>query len=336
MLCSARELMVGEDHDGIIDLLGEPLIGTPAVDVLGLEGPIIEIGLTPDRADCFGVHGIARDLAAAGLGRLIERDQSPVPATGDAGLSIRFEFDPEHEKACPYFIGRLIRGVKNGPSPDWLKQRLEAIGLRPISALVDITNFTTFDMCRPAHVFDAARIAEPGSAEGGLVLRMARAGETLLALDGEEYQLDPSMTVIADRTGPVSLGGIMGGEASGCSDETRDVILEIALFDPLRTAATGRRLGIESDARTRFERGLDPAAARSLMEWATRLIIDVCGGEAAPPVIVGTPPSHQTSVQFRSSRVKKLTGVALEQHEIEQHLTALGFQWTGGPRHLSN
>lgn len=326
MLCSARELLVGDEHDGIIDLLGEPEIGTPATKILGIEGPVIEVGLTPDRADCFGVHGIARDLAAAGLGTLIEPDVSPVPGKGAPDLAIRFDFVPDMAAACPYFIGRRIKGVRNGPSPAWLQQRLKAIGLRPISALVDITNLASFDMCRPLHVFDAAKVAGAGEADGGLILRMAHDGEQLEALDGKTYEIDSSMTVIADRNGPLALGGIMGGEPSGCSDETTDVILEVAMFDPIRTASTGRRLGIDSDARTRFERGLDPLAVEPLMEWATRMIVDLCGGEPAPAVIVGTLPVNNVTVNFRPERVKKLTGVALDRQEIEQHLQALGFK----------
>ncbi|MFZ1429826.1 MAG: phenylalanine--tRNA ligase subunit beta, partial [Geminicoccaceae bacterium] len=279
MLCSARELKLGDDHSGIIELPGEAEIGTPAAAVLGLEGPVIEIKLTPDRSDCFGVAGIARDLAAAGLGRLRSRDFTPVPSRGPAGIGITLDFPEDAARACPIFVGRMFRGVRNGPSPAWLQNRLKAIGLRPISALVDITNYLTFDLCRPLHVFDAAKL------HGDLQLRFARPGEQLLALDGKTYALDDSITVIADADGPVSLGGIMGGQGTGVDADTTDVLLEVALFDPLRTAATGRRLGIESDARTRFERGLDPAMVLPGTEFASRLILELCGGEAGEVVV---------------------------------------------------
>ena len=209
MLCSMRELKLGDEHDGIIELPAEAEVGMPAVQALGLEGPVIEVKLTPDRSDCFGVAGIARDLAAAGLGRLLTRDFTPVPGEGAAGPAIRLDFPAGDERACPLFVGRIIRGVRNGPSPAWLRNRLKAIGLRPISALVDITNYLTFDLCRPLHVFDAAKL------EGDLVLRFAKLGEELHALDGRTYRLDDGVTVIADASGPVSLGGIMGGESTG-------------------------------------------------------------------------------------------------------------------------
>ncbi|MCB1993517.1 MAG: phenylalanine--tRNA ligase subunit beta, partial [Geminicoccaceae bacterium] len=254
MLCSARELGIGDDHDGIIDLDGAPAVGTPASEALGIEGPVFEVSLTPDRADCFGINGIARELAAAGLGQLRRRDFTPVPGQG-RGPAIRLDFSAADAHACPLFIGRLIRGVRNGPSPAWMQRRLQAIGLRPISALVDITNYVMFDLNRPLHVFDAARL------EGDVTVRFARAGETLLALDGREYALDDGMTVIADEAGPQGLGGVMGGEVSGVTGATTDVLLEVALFDPIRTALTGRKLDLVSDARTRFERGLDPEMA---------------------------------------------------------------------------
>ena len=326
MLCSARELGIGEDHDGIIELSGEPRIGTPAAQVLGLEGPVFEVALTPDRADCFGVLGIARELAAAGLGRLRERDFTPVPSRGQ-GPAIRLEFPPEQRHACPLFVGRLIRGVRNGPSPDWMQRRLKAIGLRPISALVDITNYVMFDLNRPLHVFDAAKL------EGDVIVRFAKPGERLLALDGKEYALDDGMTVIADRHGPHGLGGVMGGEESGVTEATTDVLLEVALFDPIRTALTGRKLDLVSDARTRFERGLDPAMVVPGMELATRLILEICGGEAAEPVIAGSLPELPAPVAFPVKELARLGGIQLEQAVIEQHLRDLGFALDGGPEH---
>jgi phenylalanyl-tRNA synthetase beta chain len=325
MLCSARELKTGEEHDGIIELPEDAEVGAPAVRALGLEGPVIEVKLTPDRADCFGVNGIARDLAAAGVGRLKARDLSPVPPRAGPGPDIRLDFPAGDEAACPVFLGRIIRGVRNGPSPAWLQNRLKAVGLRPISALVDITNYVTFDLNRPLHVFDAAKL------RGDLTLRFAQPGEELPALDGKTYRLDGAVTVIADETGPVSLGGIMGGESTGVTDDTTDVLLEVALFDPLRTAATGRKLGIESDARTRFERGLDPALVHSGAEHATRLILDLCGGEAGPAVVAGAPPAGPESIRFRLAAVPRLAGIMVEAGEAGRILRHLGFLLEGGP-----
>jgi phenylalanyl-tRNA synthetase beta chain len=325
MLCSARELRLGDDHTGIIELPETAEVGEPAVKALGLEGPVIEVKLTPDRADCFGVSGIARDLAAAGTGRLLSRDFSPIPAKGPAGIRIGLDFPRGEEKACPLFVGRMIRGLRNGPSPAWLQNRLKAIGLRPISALVDITNYLTFDLGRPLHVFDAGKV------QGDLTLRLARLGEELLALDGRTYRLDDGITVIADETGPISLGGIMGGESTSVDEGTTDVLLEVALFDPLRTAATGRRLGIESDARTRFERGLDPMLVLPATEHATRLIVELCGGEAGEVVVAGAVPAGPAPIRFRRSRLVRLAGIDLEPAEIESILKALGFRIEGGP-----
>ncbi len=325
MLCSARELKLGDDHDGIIELPAEVEVGTPAAAVLGLEGPVIEIKLTPDRSDCFGVAGIARDLAAAGLGRLRQRDFTPVPSQGPHGADIRLAFPPGDAAACPLFVGRTIRGVRNGPSPTWLQNRLKAIGLRPISALVDVTNYLTFDICRPLHVFDAGRV------QGDIALRFARPDERMEALDGKTYSLDAGVTVIADAEGPVSLGGIMGGQRTGVDEDTTEVLLEVALFDPRRTAATGRRLGIESDARTRFERGLDPELVLPGMEYATRLILELCGGEPGMPVIAGAVPSGSVPLRFRRERLARLAGIDLEPAAIERILTGLGFALEGGP-----
>ena len=270
MLCSAYELGLGEDRDGIIEVAEEAPVGVRYADLIGIGDPVLDIKVTPNRADCLGVRGIARDLAAAGLGSLKPLDATPVPSRFRSPISI----DIEDRSACPLFLGRHIRGVRNGPSPPWLRNRLEAIGLRPISALVDITNFLTFDVNRPLHVFDAGRLA------GGLTVRFARSGETLLALNGQEYALDPEITAITDAQGVQSLGGVIGGEATGCTEATTEVLIEAALFDPVRTAATGRRLNIASDARYRFERGLDPAFVADGLEIATRLVLELCGGEA--------------------------------------------------------
>ena len=323
MLCSARELRLGDEHDGIIELTDAAEVGMPAARALGLEGPVLEIKLTPDRADCFGIHGIARDLAAAGLGRLKEPDLAPVRPRGAPGPAITLDFPQGAGNACPLYVGRVVRGVRNGPSPAWMQRRLKAIGLRPISALVDITNYVTFDLNRPLHVFDAKKL------RGDLTIRLARSGEELLALDGRTYRLDDTMTVIADATGPLALGGIMGGEGSGVTGDTTDLVLEVALFDPVRTAATGRKLGLESDARTRFERGLDPAMVVPGSELATRMILDLCGGEAGPPVIAGAVPPAPAPVRLRLDRVRRLAGIEVGGQDVERLLGALGFALLG-------
>ncbi len=325
MLCSARELDIGDDHTGIVELEGEWEIGTPAAVALGLEGPVFDVAVTPNRADCFGVVGIARDLAAAGRGTLRPREIRDVPARGAPGPAIHRAFDGEEEVACPVFVGRIIRGVTNRPSPPWLQRRLRAIGLRPISALVDITNYVMFDLGRPLHVFDADRI------RGDLVLRYARRGERLVALDGREYELDDGDIVICDDTGPISLAGIMGGESTGVTGETRNVLLEVAIFDPVRIARTGRRLGLESDARTRFERGLDPAMVMPGCAFATQLILELCGGEAGPAVVAGRVPETRRILEFRTDQLRRLGGIELDPEETVRILRALGFGVEGGP-----
>ncbi|MBI2236277.1 MAG: phenylalanine--tRNA ligase subunit beta [Magnetospirillum sp.] len=317
MMCSWRELKLGEDHGGIAELDPGLLVGTRLVEVMSFD-PMIEVSITPNRADCLGVRGIARDLAAAGLGKLKPLTVTPVPGAFTSPIGVRLDFTPETTTACPLFAGRHIRGVKNGESPQWLKDRLTAIGLRPISALVDITNFFTYDLARPLHVFDAARV------KGDVRARLAKPGETLAALNGKTYPLDPSMTVIADERGPEALAGIIGGEASGCTEATTEVFLEAAYFDPIRTAATGRRLEILSDARFRFERGVDPAFVVPAMELATRMILDLCGGEASEPMIAGVEPDWQNSIVMRPERVADLGGVEVELTKIEHILHDLG------------
>jgi phenylalanyl-tRNA synthetase beta chain len=320
MLCSARELLLGEDHAGIIELAPDAPVGRPVDQVIRIEGPVIDVSVTANRGDCFGVIGIARELAAAGVGTLIHRDFKPVPAQFDVSLEITLDFPDGDAAACPLFVGRVLRGVRNGPSPAWLQERLTAIGLRPISTLVDITNLVTVDLGRPLHVFDARKL------QGDLRLRFAKPGEQLEALDGKTYTLEPGMTVIADDSGAISLGGIMGGERTGCTAETVDVVLEVALFDPVRTAATGRRLGIESDARTRFERGVDPAMVLPGTEYATRLILDLCGGEASAPIVAGALPEPHAAFRFRIDQLKRLAGIALEVPAITEQLERLGFE----------
>ncbi|SNB70086.1 phenylalanyl-tRNA synthetase beta subunit [Arboricoccus pini] len=333
MLCSARELGLGQDHDGIIELSAEGLeVGMPAACALGLEGPVIEVKLTPDRADCFGIAGIARDLAAAGMGRLRPRSFDPIPVEGPSGPGIRLDFMPEQRQACPLFVGRRISGVRNGASPRWLQERLRAVGLRPISALVDITNFVMLDINRPLHVFDLGKL------EGDLTVRMARPGEKLAALDQRTYELDAQTVVVADDKGPQALGGIMGGEASGVTEATTDILLEIALFDPMVTARTGRRLGIESDARVRFERGLDPELVMPATEYATRLILEICGGKAGPSSVAGEMPAWRRPMSYRPAALQRLTGIELESGRAREMLLALGFEVEasaqGGQPHL--
>jgi phenylalanyl-tRNA synthetase beta chain len=320
MLVSGYELALSDDHAGIIELPESAPVGAPFSQVAGLDDPVLDIKVTPNRADCLGVRGIARDLAASGLGRLTPLDTTPIKGTFRCPISVHLA-GPD-DRACPLFLGRLIRGVRNGPSPRWLQHRLAAIGLRPISALVDITNFMTFDVDRPLHVFDADKIA------GDLVVRGARPGEIMAALNGKSYALDPDMTVIADDSGVLSLGGVIGGERTGCTAETTSVYIEAALFDPLRTAATGRKLQLQSDARYRFERGLDPEFVRPGIEIATRLILALCGGEPSEVGISGVVPAWQRYYSFRPSRVLGLGGVDVPAVESKRILEGLGFTVT--------
>ncbi|ARJ66288.1 phenylalanine--tRNA ligase subunit beta [Magnetospirillum sp. ME-1] len=317
MMCSWRELKLGEDHEGIAELDASVAVGARLLDIMTFD-PMIEISVTPNRVDCLGVRGIARDLAAFGLGTLKPLKVEPVAGTFKSPIGVRLEFSPETANACPLFAGRLIRGVKNGDSPQWLKDRLTAIGLRPISALVDITNFFAYDLCRPLHVFDAAKV------KGDIRARLAKDGETLAGLNGKTYTLDAGMTVIADENGPEALAGILGAEHSGCTEATTEVFLEAAYFDPIRTAATGRKLDILSDARFRFERGVDPAFVVASMELATRMILDLCGGEASEAVIAGTEPDWQKSIVLRPNRVFELGGVEVPVARMESILNDLG------------
>jgi phenylalanyl-tRNA synthetase beta chain len=322
MLCSARELKLSDEHEGILELPADAPVGAPIAPVLGLDDPVIEINLTPNRADCAGVRGIARDLAAAGLGVLKPLVVKPVPGVFEPkGRIVVEDFE-----ACPLFLARAIKGVKNGPSPAWLQARLTAIGLRPISALVDITNYFTFDRCRPLHVFDPAKIA--GSI---LTARPARDGETIAALNGKTYALSAGMTVIADAEGVESLAGVMGGVRTSCGPDTANVIVECALFDPRRTAETGQKLQINSDARYRFERGVDPAAVHEGMEAATRMILELCGGEPSHVLIVGAAPEWRRTITFRPTRVALLGGVEVAVERQNAILETLGCEIVEGP-----
>jgi phenylalanyl-tRNA synthetase beta chain len=325
MLCSPAELQISDDHDGILDLPADAPLGARYAEWAHLDDPVIEINLTPNRPDCTGVHGIARDLAAADMGALKEAPIMPVKGAGPCPVAVRLDFGTT-PSLCRGFALRLVRGVKNGPSPEWLARRLTAIGLRPINALVDITNFITYDRGRPLHVFDAAKV------KGDLVVRRARPGETLLALDGKTYALDDTMCVIADDSGVESLAGIMGGEASGCSETTTDVLMESALWDEINIAHTGRRLNINSDARYRFERGVDPPFMIPGLELATRMVLDLCGGTPTEITVAGATPPLERVIDFPLAEVERLAGLELPAAEVERILGRLGFVTRGtGP-----
>ena len=320
MLVSEREMGLSDEHEGIIELAEDAPLGAPFAKVLGLDDPTIDIAITPNRGDCLGVHGVARDLAAAGLGRLRLFNKAPVEGSFDSPVKWHRDLPDGLGDACPLVVGRFFRGVENRPSPKWLQDRLRAIGLRPISALVDITNFVTHDLGRPLHVFDAAKLS------GDLTMRMAREGEEIPALDGKTYTLDPEMTVIADGKAVQGIGGVMGGELSGCTEKTTEVFLEVALFDPVRTAATGRRLGILSDARYRFERGVDPDSALWGAEVAARLVRELCGGEASHTVKAGEMPDWRRQIALRPGRVASLGGLDVPAERQQEILAALGFE----------
>src|SRR5579864_493793 len=315
MLLSAREMGLGEDHSGIIELPAEAPVGMPYVTYSGLDDPIIEISVTPNRGDCFSVRGVARDLAAAGLGTLKPFRPEKITASIDGGPRWQIDF-PE---ACPWILGRAIQGVRNSPSPRWLQDRLTAIGLRPINALVDVTNFFTIDLGRPLHVFDVDKLT-------GNVLTLRRgAGETIRALNGKDYIVDPEDCAICDEAGVQSIAGVIGGEATGCDESTRTVFIECALFDPVRVALTGRRHQIVSDARQRFERGLDPALMPDAIEAATAMILNLCGGEPGPVTAAGAEPAWRRDATMRFSRIPGLGGSGISADEAVASLERLGF-----------
>ena len=339
MLCSASELEVAEESDGIMELPDTLAVGASAAEALGLEA-VIDFEVTPNRPDWLGVAGIARDLAAAGLGKL--KDLSIAPVKGGFPCPVQIRLDAPD--ACPVFAGRLIRGVKNGPSPAWLQQRLVSIGLRPINVLVDITNLISYDRARPLHVYDRAKLV------GDVIVARLGAGqdqsrpahtdeatpaehhdEQLIALDGKTYDLTSDMCVIADANGerPVGLGGVMGGESTGCDEDTTDVFVESAWFDPIRTAQTGRTTGITSDAQYRFARGVDPGSVVPGLELATKLILEICGGEASDVLVAGEAPAAPGPIRFDRSYVRQLTGLSIDNARIDQILSDLGFAIDG-------
>ncbi|TMJ15642.1 MAG: phenylalanine--tRNA ligase subunit beta [Alphaproteobacteria bacterium] len=326
MMCSVRELELGEEHDGIIELPEDAPVGARFADYAGLDDPVIDVAITPNRQDCMGVHGIARDLAAAGLGGL-----RPISIKEIAGAFLcPIEIRTEDEEGCPAFYGRVVRGVRNGPSPRWLQQRLKAVGQRPISALVDMTNYIMLSYGRPLHVYDLATL------KGAIVARRARDGEEVLALNGKSYRLDQTMTVIADDAQVHDIGGIMGGEHSGVTEATTDILIECAYFDPEHIARTGQKLGLTSDARQRFERGVDPAFLDTGLALATQMAVELAGGEASEIVRAGSPPSVTKTVSYRPERARALGGVEVPKAEQRAILERLGFtveegeSWTIG------
>lgn len=318
MMCSTRELELGEDHDGIIELPEDAPVGTSFADYHGSD-PVIEVAVTPNRPDCMGVHGIARDLAAKGLGTLKPIAMPAFSASSACPVEIRTD-DPE---GCPAFYGRVIKGVRNGPSPDWLQARLKSAGQRPISLLVDLTNYLMLGFGRPAHVYDLAKLS------GAVVARRAKDGEEVLALNEKTYTLDPETVVIADEAQVHDIAGIMGGEHSGVSEETTDVLLEIAYFDPARIGATGRKLGLSSDARTRFERGVDPEFLDAGLDLLTGLIVELAGGTPSEAVRAGSPPAQAKVVAFDPGLTTRLGGVEVPEDEQKRILGSLGFSVTG-------
>jgi phenylalanyl-tRNA synthetase beta chain len=322
MLVSEFELQISDDHEGIIELPDDAPVGAPYAKYAGLDDPMIEINLTPNRGDATGVHGIARDLAAAGIGKLRDAPIKTVKGQFLCPVKVTLDFGVT-PSLCPAFALRLVRGLKNGPSPDWLARRLTAIGLRPINVLVDITNFITYDRGRPLHVFDAAKV------RGNLTVRRARAGESLLALDGKTYALDDTMCVIADDDGVESVSGIMGGEKTGCSEATTDVLIESALWMPMNVAQTGRKLGINSDARYRFERGVDPAFMVPGLELATRMVVDLCGGAPSDVTVAGSAALPARAIDFPVADTERLTGLAVPLADARRVLESLGFEVAG-------
>ncbi|WP_422372250.1 phenylalanine--tRNA ligase subunit beta [Hoeflea sp.] len=321
MMCSEKELDMSDDHDGIIDLPDDAPVGTSFAAYAGLDDPVIEINLTPNRPDCTSIRGIARDLAASGLGRLKDQPKSAFKVEGETAQNVRIELDDQ--SLCPGFAWRMVRGVKNGPSPKWMQKRLLAIGLRPISALVDVTNYMTFDQGRPMHVFDADKV------KGDLVVRRAQEGEEILALDDRTYKLDPANVVIADDNGPESIGGIMGGEHSGCDENTTNVLIESALWDPINIAKTGRSHGIITDARYRFERGVDPEYMMPGLERTTELVLDMCGGTATEARVTGYAGHEPKVIEFPFSEIRRLTGLDVSNDEATGILKGLGFEVSG-------
>ena len=319
MMCSIRELQLGDEHEGIIELAEDAPVGAAFAEYAQLNGPVFDVAITPDRSDCMGVRGIARDLAAAGIGTLKPLHVPEITGSFASPIDIRIE-DPE---GCPAFYGRAVRGLSNTSSPDWMQRRLKSAGQRPISAIVDITNYVMLDLGRPSHAYDIAKL------DKALVARRARDGEKVLALNEKEYSLDNSMTVIADESRVHDIGGIMGGEDSGVMGSTTDVMLEVAYFDPARIARTGQTLALTSDARSRFERGVDPSFLDDGLAILTQLIVDICGGEASEPLLIGAPPVEKRCIAFDPTRTLGLGAVEVPEDRQRAILLSLGFEFEG-------
>ncbi len=319
MLVSEREMGLSDEHDGIIELSEDTKIGTPFTEIYGMDDITIDIALTPDRGDCAGIRGIARDLAAAGMGTLKPLDTSPVKGNGKSPIGVNIEA----KEQCPVFMGRLIKGVENKPSPAWMQNRLKAVGLRPISALVDITNYFSLDLCRPLHVYDADLL------KGDISVRLSKDGEEFEALNDKSYTTREGMTVITDDSGLLGLGGIVGGVSTGCTESTKNVFLECAYFDPYAIARTGRDLQVDSDARYRFERGVDPDFVRDGIELATKMIMEICGGEPSDVVVAGEAPKWDREIDFDPAYTKKLSGMDVPEARQREILESLGFTLNG-------
>jgi len=319
MMCSARELELGDAHEGIIELAADAPVGATFADYAELNDPVFDVAITPDRADCMGVRGIARDLAAAGIGTLKPLHVPEIAGSFASPIEIRIE----DRDGCPAFFGRSIRGVSNGCSPEWMQRRLKSAGQRPISAIVDITNYMMLDLGRPSHAYDVAKL------DRALVARRAREGERVLALNEKEYTLDSSMTVIADESQVHDIGGIMGGEDSGVSEGTSEIMLEVAYFDPARIARTGQKLGLTSDARSRFERGVDPAFLDDGLAILTGLILDICSGEASEALLVGSPLIERPLIEFDPRRTLTLGAIDVPEERQRSILLSLGFEFEG-------
>lgn len=319
MMCSYRELELGEDHSGIIELPADAPVGAAFADYAALSDPVFDVAVTPNRQDCMGVRGLARDLAAAGVGVLKPLAVPQIEGGFPCPVLVRID-DPE---GCPAFFGRTVSGLANGASPEWMQRRLKSAGQRPISALVDITNYVMLDLGRPSHAYDIAKLT------GGLTARPAKSGEEVRALNGKAYRLEPFMTVIADDARVHDVGGIMGGEDSAVSETTTQVMLEVAYFTPERIARTGQALGLTSDARARFERGVDPAFLAQGLAILTGLIVDICGGEPSAIEHAGKPPVDQRVIQFDFARIKAIAGLDVPAARQQQILEQLGFQLDG-------
>ena len=313
MMCAEDEIGIGTDHTGIIDLDTDKPAGTPAAEALGAD-VVFDVNVTPNRPDCFGVKGVARDLAAAGMGTYKDPYVPAIKGSYESPVKVEIQND-----TCPIYTGRYIRGVKNGPSPEWMQKALISVGLRPISALVDITNYLNIAECRPLHVFDADKL------HGNIIVRAAKEGEKMMALDDKEYTLSPEVCVIADEAAAQSIAGIMGGVDTAVSQDTVNVFLESAYFAPIKIAKAGTLTGALSDSRSRFERGVDPASAVDDNARATQMILDLCGGEPSEIVIAGKEPEWKCEIDFDWNQVKRLTGLEVPQQTMEKILKDLGF-----------